>query len=74
MKETLKPGLTHEFSYEVPPEKTVPHLYSEAVEFQEMPKVFATLDLLFLVGGKLILRLTARRVRRRGSPSGRSRT
>ena len=42
MRETLKPGLTHEFSYRVPPEKTVPHLYSEAAEFQEMPEVFAT--------------------------------
>jgi fluoroacetyl-CoA thioesterase len=42
MKETLKAGLTHEFSYRVPPEKTVPHLYSEAAEFQEMPEVFAT--------------------------------
>jgi undecaprenyl-phosphate galactose phosphotransferase/putative colanic acid biosynthesis UDP-glucose lipid carrier transferase len=28
--------------------------------------LFATLDLLFMVGGKLVLRLTARRVRRRG--------
>ena len=42
MKEALKPGLTYEVSYEVPPEKTGPHLYAEAAEFQEMPEVFAT--------------------------------
>ena len=42
MRETLKPGLTHEFSYRVPPEKTVPHLYAESAEFQQMPRVFAT--------------------------------
>ncbi len=42
MKPTLAPGLTHRFSYAVPPEKTVPHLYPEADAFQAMPDVFAT--------------------------------
>ena len=42
MKATLKAGLTHRFSYQVPAQKTVPHLYQEAPEFQAMPAVFAT--------------------------------
>lgn len=42
MKETLKPGLAHRFSYVVPPEKTVPHIYRESAEMQVMPAVFAT--------------------------------
>lgn len=42
MKETLKPGITHELRFRVPETKTVPHLYPEAPEFQEMPLVFAT--------------------------------
>ena len=42
MEATLKPGLTFEFKYDVPPDKTVPHLYPEAAEFQDMPQVFAT--------------------------------
>ena len=42
MKDTLKPGLTHRFSYPVPKNKTVPHLYPEVAEFQVMPAVFAT--------------------------------
>ena len=47
MKDTLRPGLRHVFSYRVPPEKTVPALFPEAPEFQVMPQVFATG---FLVG------------------------
>jgi fluoroacetyl-CoA thioesterase len=39
---TLRPGLTHEFRYQVPRERTVPYLYPDAPEFQEMPEVFAT--------------------------------
>lgn len=39
---TLRPGLTHEFRYQVPKERTVPFLYPEASEFQDMPEVFAT--------------------------------
>jgi fluoroacetyl-CoA thioesterase len=42
MRATLKSGLTHRFTYQVPTQKTVPHLYQEAPEFQAMPAVFAT--------------------------------
>ena len=42
MKATLKAGLTHRFTYQVPAQKTVPHLYQEAPEFQTMTEVFAT--------------------------------
>jgi len=42
MKDSLKPGLTFEFKFKVPENKTVPNLYPEASEFQIMPKVLAT--------------------------------
>jgi fluoroacetyl-CoA thioesterase len=42
MKSTLKPGLKHRFSYQVPSDKTVPHLYRESPELRAMPDVFAT--------------------------------
>jgi fluoroacetyl-CoA thioesterase len=42
MKDSLKPGLTFEFKFKVPENKTVPHLYPESTEFQMMPKVLAT--------------------------------
>ena len=42
MKDSLRPGLTHRFSYRVPDDKTVPHLYPEAADFQSMPAVGAT--------------------------------
>lgn len=42
MKDTLQPGLTHRFSFEVSPTKTVPHLYPESQMFREMPDVLAT--------------------------------
>jgi len=42
MKTSLKPGLTHRFTYEVPANKTVPFLYPEVPTFQAMPNVFAT--------------------------------
>jgi len=42
MKDTLQPGLTFEFKFRVPENKTVPYLYPEAPEFQLMPKVLAT--------------------------------
>ena len=42
MKESLKPGITHELRFRLPESKTVPHLYPEAPEFQAMPRVFAT--------------------------------
>ena len=42
MKETLKPGLTYQFKFRVPPTKTVPHLFPESESFQQMPQVLAT--------------------------------
>jgi fluoroacetyl-CoA thioesterase len=42
MKPTLKAGLTHRFSYRVPEDKTVPHLFPESEDFAAMPRVFAT--------------------------------
>ncbi len=42
MKDTLQPGMTFEFKFTVPENKTVPYLYPESPEFQEMPKVLAT--------------------------------
>jgi fluoroacetyl-CoA thioesterase len=42
MKATLRPGLTHRFTYRVPDNKTVAHLYPEVADFQAMPRVFAT--------------------------------
>ena len=42
MKPSLTAGLKHSFTYQVPPTKTVPHLYEEAPQLQAMPDVFAT--------------------------------
>ena len=42
MKQTLKAGLKHTFSYKVPEDKTVPFTYPESPEIAAMPKVFAT--------------------------------
>lgn len=42
MKDTLQPGAKTRFEYRVPADKTVPHLYPEAIEFATMPTVFAT--------------------------------
>ena len=42
MKESLRPGLTHQFKFRIPPSKTVPQLYPESEMFREMPEVFAT--------------------------------
>ena len=42
MKESLKPGLTYQFKFRIPPTKTVPHLYPESQMFREMPEVLAT--------------------------------
>ena len=42
MKDTLQPGLTHQFKFTVPSDKTVPHLYPESELFQQMPEVLAT--------------------------------
>ena len=42
MKETLQPGIEHEFTIRITDSKTVPALYPESSEFQVMPEVFAT--------------------------------
>jgi fluoroacetyl-CoA thioesterase len=42
MKPTLKPGLTHSYSYKVPENKTVPYTFPESPVIAQMPKVFAT--------------------------------
>jgi len=42
MKDTLKAGIEHTFSFQLTESKTVPALYPEASEFEVMPKVFAT--------------------------------
>lgn len=42
MKESLQPGLSFEFKFMVPENKTVPFLYPESPEFQQMPRVLAT--------------------------------
>jgi fluoroacetyl-CoA thioesterase len=47
MNQMLKEGMTFEFSYRVPAEKTVPHLFPEFPEGGKMPEVLATG---FLVG------------------------
>jgi fluoroacetyl-CoA thioesterase len=47
VKPSLQPGLVYEHRFVVPRSKTVPALYPEASEFQQMPEVFATG---FLVG------------------------
>lgn len=42
MKDTLAAGITHNKTFLVPVEKTVPRLYPEAELFRAMPEVFAT--------------------------------
>ena len=42
MRDSLQPGLTFEFQFEVPESKTVPFFFPEAPEFRVMPKVLAT--------------------------------
>ncbi len=42
MTTTLQEGMAFEFSYEVPPDKTVPHLFPEFPEGDLMPEVLAT--------------------------------
>ena len=39
---SLQPGLSHEFSFKITENKTVPHLYPESQEFSMMPSVLAT--------------------------------
>ena len=42
MKDSLKAGLSFEFQYKVPEDKTVPHLFPEFDEGRVMPNVFAS--------------------------------
>lgn len=42
MKDSLQPGLTFRFQFQIPETKTVPHLYPESDLFQVMPEVLAT--------------------------------
>ena len=42
MKDTLKPGIEHSFTFSIDESKSVPALYPEADEFKVMPNVFAT--------------------------------
>jgi fluoroacetyl-CoA thioesterase len=42
MSDTLQPGMTFEFRYKVPEEKTVPHLFPDIEEGTVMPRVLAT--------------------------------
>lgn len=51
MSPELRPGIRHTFRYTVPPSKTVPAIYPEFAEFQEMPEVFATGFLVALMEG-----------------------
>jgi fluoroacetyl-CoA thioesterase len=51
MSPDLRPGITYRFTYTVPDSKTVPRLYPEFAEFQEMPEVFATGFLVGLMEG-----------------------
>jgi fluoroacetyl-CoA thioesterase len=47
MKDSLKPGIEHQFDYVIAKSKIVSALFPESAEFQTMPEVFATG---FLVG------------------------
>jgi fluoroacetyl-CoA thioesterase len=47
VRDTLRAGLKYSFRYRVPADKIVPALFPEALEFQAMPRVFASG---FLVG------------------------
>lgn len=42
MKDTLRPGLIHTMRYQVPRDRTVPHLLPESPDFAGMPEVLAT--------------------------------
>ncbi len=42
MKDSLRPGLTHQHRFTIPETKTVPYLYPESEMFREMPAVLAT--------------------------------
>jgi fluoroacetyl-CoA thioesterase len=42
MKESLQPGLSFEFRFQISETKTVPNLLTESPEFQQMPRVLAS--------------------------------
>ncbi len=42
MKDSLRPGLTHQHQFTITDSKTVPYLYPESDMFREMPAVLAT--------------------------------
>jgi len=42
MSPELRPGIRFQLQYKVPDGKTVPNIYPEFAEFQQMPEVFAT--------------------------------
>ncbi len=42
MAPELAPGLESTFEFKIPETKTIAHLFPEATEFQQMPKVLAT--------------------------------
>lgn len=42
MSPELRPGIRFQLQYKVPDGKTVPNIYPEFSEFQQMPEVFAT--------------------------------
>jgi fluoroacetyl-CoA thioesterase len=42
MRDTLRPGIEHTFTFKANESKSVPSLYPESEEFQAMPRVFAT--------------------------------
>lgn len=51
MHADLQPGIRHTMRYTVPSNKTVPHIFPEFAEFQDMPEVFATGFLVALMEG-----------------------
>ena len=51
MHRDLKPGIKSQFRYVVRADKTVPDLYPEFAEFQDMPRVFATGFMVGLIEG-----------------------
>ena len=42
MSPDLRPGIAYRLQYRIPADKTVPNVYPEFAEFQQMPDVFAT--------------------------------
>jgi fluoroacetyl-CoA thioesterase len=42
VKDSLQPGLTYQFKFTIPGDKTVPYLYPESDMFRAMPEVLAT--------------------------------